>query len=585
MTNSISSIAFYARYSCEQQKESSIEDQLRRCRDIASQFGLNATDAQIYTDEALSGTAKHNDKRTGYQALLTAWDAGRSSVLIVDEFSRLTRDGVEQAKLVQRRETNRRVRLVTANGIDTAQENWQMNVGLIGLVGQQATRDTQHRVERGMVGQLYRGFMIATPAYGYELKRELDARGVHVGSHWVLSQPESDIVREIYARRERGQSMQQIATWLNEAGVACSRKAKREDGGYWRPARIRQLLSNPIYAGRFVFHGSNTHRAMADKLGIAVVEEIFERPELRLISDEVWHRCNSPKVQRSISGGGKHVLAGLITCGCCGGTLVLSAHRRAPSVYCANCTVAKAVTAHGERQTVTVAAAGVQLLLTKALRYFLTPAFLEAFRNSLRAKLQGDLTSVLKAAQSELARLQRVQERLSHMLTSADADDPVLTARYDETRCRVRAAQSTLTTLEAGQERVDRRAIEAQLEVEPATLLDGLFDTEIPPERVRAVLRRLFPELLLEGKLGRYTSTFRIRFAVGAALSLASETETVMDGEIVARFQLKYTPDNRSGHNESRWAATLLEGELLILVLRPLTAEHPQAAAPACCSF
>lgn len=154
-------LALYARYSCDQQKETSIDDQLRRCRDFARQLGLADAQALVFKDEALSGTFKHTDKRIGYQALLAAWDANEFTVLIVDEFSRLTRDAVEQARLMRRLETNRRVRLITANGIDTDRPNWQLHVGLVGLVGQQATRDTQHRVERGMLGQLERGYLAA----------------------------------------------------------------------------------------------------------------------------------------------------------------------------------------------------------------------------------------------------------------------------------------------------------------------------------------------------------------------------------------------------------------------------------------
>ena len=106
----------------------------------------------------------------------------------------------------------------------------------------------------------------------------------------------------------------------------------------------------------------------------------------------------------------------------------------------------------------------------------------------------------------------------------------------------------------AGSIKVDVDAIEAQLNVDPAQLLECVFnDTQVAPERLRALLTRLFPSVVLEGKEGRYRSIFRIQFATGAALSLATGTATVDDGFNEQRFALRYTPDNRSGRAQ-RWS-------------------------------
>ena len=196
----------------------------------------------------------------------------------------------KQAQLVWRLENNRRVRLITANGIDTDLPNWLMQVNLLDLLEQQSIRDTQHRVKRGMLNKLERGYFVTTPAFGYVYKREFDAQGNHLGTRWLIDEKEAALVCEIYARRESGESMHQIAVWLNADGVPCSRKATH--GGFWRPARIRALLTNPIYRGIFHWHGSATYRNKAKKLGKNCEELVFPRPELRLVTDETWHRCN-----------------------------------------------------------------------------------------------------------------------------------------------------------------------------------------------------------------------------------------------------------------------------------------------------
>ena len=534
-------IAYYARYSCDQQRDTSIEDQLRRCREVAAQHGL-PTEGQVFQDEALSGTSKHNHKRLGYKALLAAWDGGQFSVLIVDEFSRLTRDGLEQARLIKRLEENRRVRLITANGTDTQVPNWQLTLGLMGLVGQQAIRDTRDRVMRGMVGQLERGYMIAAPAYGYRSVRDLDERQNSKGTHWVINQPEAEIVREIFARRAAGEPMTKIAKSLNDRAVPMSREPETTGGGFWRSARIRAILAHPIYRGEYRWHGSGTYQAMARKIGKAIEEEIFAREDLRLVTDEIWHRCNDQFGTRSGYSSSKNVLAGIVRCGCCGGILAVSAAKgdQCRSLYCPSCSLAKTLAGQDKRLSSTIATDGVQFLLTEAMKMLLTAPFLEAFKDALRQRLAGDGSRDIELARAELARLAQVRTRLLRMIDGDEAEDPMLEQRYKESRDKVRDAEVRLKELEAGQA-IDPEAIEAQLEADPGELIATLFDAGLPPYQLRTQLGHLFPSIVFEGKDSRYVSRFTLRFAPGAALALASGTEVLSDEGVELRFYLRYS--------------------------------------------
>lgn len=550
-------VAIYARYSCDKQRETSLEDQIRVCRDIAHRHGWQVDDSNVYTDSALTASKEEkSDKREGYQRFLKAWRAGEFDVFIVDEYSRMSREPIEQAVIQSRLEKNRRVRMITGGGIDTNESDWQMRLGIDGVVAQQESRKTQYRVGRGMTGQLERGYMIATPPFGYDLKREFDALGNRIGSRWVVNGTEASLVQTVFAKREAGQSMHQIAAWMNSEGIACTRKARKDDGGFWRPARIKTLLANTIYKGIFVWHGSTTYSARAKARGQDVETQVFRRPEMRLVSDETWGRCNSKSVSRSGYGGGKHALGGLIGCGHCGGTLVLTAQQRCRSVYCANCTVAKSSNDEQARPTGTVAVVGVQLLLTSALKYFVTPAFLTAFRNSLQLRLTGDNQEDLHACKARLSKLRAAQERLSYMLVNVSQNDAVLMQRYEETRQKVDAEQAKLADLGANHVKVDIQAVEAQLLADPAKLLDGIFEADIAPERLRALLVRLFPSIVFEGKTGRYISTFRISFAPGSALALSSNTEAMLNESLECQFQLKYWPMSSRGGPQPFWTVT-----------------------------
>ena len=62
--------AAYARFSSDLQKDTSLADQLRTCREYAARHGWEWQDTHVYTDAAISGSSIEG--RTGLQAALTA---------------------------------------------------------------------------------------------------------------------------------------------------------------------------------------------------------------------------------------------------------------------------------------------------------------------------------------------------------------------------------------------------------------------------------------------------------------------------------------------------------------------------------
>ena len=551
-------LAIYARYSCDKQNETSLEDQIRRCTELAQRHGMSVSKDLIYTDAAVSGTDKGDALREGYRRLREDWDAGKFDVLVVDEFSRLSRDNVEQAVLQKRLEKSRRVRLITADGVDTQDPDWQLRLGFQGLIAQQESRKLSYRVDRGMVGQLERGYMIATPAFGYRLQRVFDDNQNHIGSLWVIHEENASIVRQVFDMRAKGESMHKIAAWLNQKGVSCSRKGRDGQEAHWRPARVKNMLENAIYKGIFVWRGSTTYAKKMKELGDEVQSVEYLRPELRLVSDEVWTRCNNRSVSRSGYGGGQHALTGVLTCGCCGATLAVSAMQRCRSLYCPVCSDARSSLGATDRLTSTIAVAGVQFMLTRVLQLFISEPFLQAFRQSLRQRLTSDNGSEIEECAARLKKLKNAQERISCMLADAEGDDETLEKRYKETRKQVIEAQQQLTKLQAGAQVLDRSAVEVQLQVDPREMLSKLFDADVPPHELRTILARLFPMVVFEGKEGRYISKFRVRFAPGMALSMASGTECLTEKEVEARFKLQYIPSNQK-EKPGYWNVETLE--------------------------
>ena len=488
--------AIYARYSTDTQRETSIDDQVRRCREVAEKNGYTVDDALIFTDAALTGTEKAIHKRAGYHAMLAAWDQHRFNALVVDEIPRLARDAVDMAKLQKRIEVSG-VRLLSPDGMDTLIPNWQLQFQIVSALGQHFIRETRHRVLRGMIGQLERGYMIAAPAFGYDMKQVLGENGEPVGTHWIINPEQAEIVRKMYAMRRQGVAFAEIARYLNQSGVKPPRKSLKTGGGdgYWRQSSVYRMLSNTIYRGLFVWNGSAFSLAKAKKEGRTLEPIEYQRQHLRLVDDETWNICNEGKVSRTARGGGKHRYAGLVTCGMCEATLTVSSLRNnVRTLYCAQCVLAKRVGVRDAGSGYT-ASNGYDALIQHLLERVLVGDVFEEFRNRLRERLQGGGDAELRLLKQKVEEADKACQRLSRVLAQVEGNEHL------EQQCALACSLhkqllAQLREFEDGLARQDRSSIEKQLEVTPASLVHRLLSDKAPPERVRAVLSRLFPRSL-----------------------------------------------------------------------------------------
>lgn len=77
----------YARYSTDNQREASIDDQVRICRARAERDGWSV--GEIYADYAISGAAAG---RPRFQQLVADARAGRFDVVLAEALDRISRD-------------------------------------------------------------------------------------------------------------------------------------------------------------------------------------------------------------------------------------------------------------------------------------------------------------------------------------------------------------------------------------------------------------------------------------------------------------------------------------------------------------
>ena len=90
--------AIYARYSTENQRQASINDQIHDCRRHIEREGGTVDESLVFVDAAASGATMH---RKGLTKLLRAADAGRFDVLVVEDVSRLSRDTADATGMLR----------------------------------------------------------------------------------------------------------------------------------------------------------------------------------------------------------------------------------------------------------------------------------------------------------------------------------------------------------------------------------------------------------------------------------------------------------------------------------------------------
>jgi len=125
--------AIYARYSSDLQRQTSIEDQIRKCREFGDAQGWVPVKDCIYTDEAISGGST---ERPGLQRMLeTALSSHRRfDVILVDDTSRMSRSLPDAVELFNKL-TFAGIRVVAvAQGIDSQSEQADVLVTVHGLV-------------------------------------------------------------------------------------------------------------------------------------------------------------------------------------------------------------------------------------------------------------------------------------------------------------------------------------------------------------------------------------------------------------------------------------------------------------------
>ena len=325
----------YARFSSALQRDASIDDQLRICRERAAREGWTIVDE--FTDHAFSGASKD---RPGYQALLACIRTRHTDIVLAESVDRLSRD-LEHTAGLYKEAVFADVRIVTlADG-----EVGDLQISFRGLNGALYLKDLRDKTLRGLTGRILQGRCIGLPPYGYTVLRRVRADGEPERGLRAIVPEQATVIRRIYRDYAAGLSPRRIATALNAEHIP------GPGGGLWHDATIRGrplrgdgILRNPLYIGQLVWNrvaGANdpstgARRRRLNGPGTAVS---VDKPDLRIIDQSLWDAVQRriremamPNVSQSLlevpvpSGFWEHrrpryLLSGKVVCGVCSAKL------------------------------------------------------------------------------------------------------------------------------------------------------------------------------------------------------------------------------------------------------------------------
>ncbi|MCW6512912.1 recombinase family protein [Lichenifustis flavocetrariae] len=438
----------YARYSSDEQRPESIEDQILKCRRYCD--GMGSQVVGTYSDAAITGSTI---LRPEYQRLLQDAECGQFDIVVVEAVDRLSRRLADLANFHDI-VGFRKVRLFAT---DRGEINGLM-IGILGAMAQAFLEDLKGKTKRGLTGKILAGLSAGSLGYGYRVHPETKGKR-------LIIEDEAKVVRRIFEDYANGVSPRALAAQLNAEGVPGPR------GREWIDTTIRGqvdrgtgLLNNELYTGRLVWNRTSYVRDPSTGKRLARPNpkeewEVSSDESLRIIDDALWQRVKAQQTEvrtamtRDDHGvplnrahRAQHLLSGLIVCGDCGSTFAM---RDAGHYGCSN------VRSKGTCANVLkVKRADLERLIGNAIRH-------RWMNEDAMARLRADLLNEREKAVGVsdeirgklVSAIKRKHEQVTRIVNAiADAGhNPALLSKLDQIEAELGGLRTELDRLEAAE--------------------------------------------------------------------------------------------------------------------------------------
>ena len=232
-TTSARQVILQAVETLDNQREESIEGQIRECTAYAEKNGI--TIVKHYIDRAISAKT---DNRPEFQQMIKDSDKKLFDIVLVWKLDRFARNRYDSARYKTQLKKNG-VKLMFATEIISEGPEGIILESVLEGYAEYYSADLSEKVIRGMTENALKGkFTGGAIPFGYIINAD---------HRFEIDPLTAPFVAETFQRYNDGQTMREIRDWLNEKGV------KNQRGGLMIFNTIQHMLNNRRYIGELKF--------------------------------------------------------------------------------------------------------------------------------------------------------------------------------------------------------------------------------------------------------------------------------------------------------------------------------------------
>lgn len=246
----------YARYSSHNQRDASIEDQVRVCTEVAEKSGDRIV--RVYADRARSGTRTKG--RSEFLRMINDAKGASWHKVYVYKYDRFARN-MQDAAIYQAQLENNGAQLISAKEPLSEGPAGVLMAGVLTALNQFYSENLSENVKRGLEGNALQCKHNGAQLYGYDLGAD---------GYYHVNEDEARVVRKAFEVFDGGGTTGDVERALQPY------RSRR--GAKFTKNRISEMLKNPKYAGTYVYGGHVVPGGMEAIIDV----ETFDRVNARL---------------------------------------------------------------------------------------------------------------------------------------------------------------------------------------------------------------------------------------------------------------------------------------------------------------
>ncbi|QDT44030.1 Recombinase [Gimesia alba] len=334
-------ILFYGRFSKDEQRQQSIEDQLQYCKEFLSEMGVDVSSLDEQCDRGISGEIH---SRPGIDQVRQGIWKRNWDLIISEDSSRLFR-GISPCMDLVGAAVDNDIRVICINDrVDTANDDWQQRLEEAQRHHGQDNYYTRFRIKRALNGLWDMGAAIGPIRAGYERYQKNPEQ--HKAPKFDRVDPDwAGMIRDAFQMVADGRPLDLIANYLTEQGLPKGSNAQKEE---WTEGNVRSMVRCSLYRGEEIFRKTISRKQHTTGRSKQIRNpdpgniQTRAMPHLRIIEDWLWYKANEVIDQRGarssypqgidhplygISRDSRSPLSRLFICGICGSKMHMDGRR------------------------------------------------------------------------------------------------------------------------------------------------------------------------------------------------------------------------------------------------------------------